>query len=184
LILDLAVGRISDEEFSREYPVEPGKIGALGLSLIRRAISERDADGVELGLYLAGRGSLSEELLELLNFLAGEAWHHQHEDIVSFLTDFKSPKSVDVLYKAALARHEYLEYDEAFALGVKAIWALFAIKTREAVERLGQLLRCDNPILAANAKERLLAIEGDQAASEAARTAAREALAAEGTNQR
>jgi hypothetical protein len=77
----------------------------------------------------------------------------------------------------ALARFPYLDYDDAFALGVKCIWALGRIQTEEAVARLTDLLSCGNTILEENAAEQLARIErGSQ--SQAIRDAATRALAA------
>ncbi|MBB2749926.1 UNVERIFIED_ORG: HEAT repeat protein [Rhizobium aethiopicum] len=62
-------------------------------------------------------------LLQLLQ----EGWHFKHEDVVSALADLKAPEAVEALYKVTYWVPSYLEFDDARALAVKAIWALGAI---------------------------------------------------------
>lgn len=175
LILDLLSGRISEEDFYREFPTNPGEVSAVALAMLQRALQERDPVGAEFGLYLAHRFGITNNFLDVLLALANVPWHQRHEDVIEGLAALKNPASVDALYQAALARHPYLEYDDAFALGTKSIYALGAIETREAVSRLGELLHCGNSILETEAKAQLKRI-AKAGRSDSARNAAWEIL--------
>lgn len=177
LILDLLMGRVSEDDFYRDLPCKPGEASELGLAMLRRAVEERDPVGVEFGLYLGHRFGISQKYLDVLLLLAGENWHERHEDVIDGLAKLDSPESVDVFYRAALVKHPYLEYDEAYALGVKCIYALGKIQTLEAVVRLGELLRSGNSVLESEAGAQLARIER-LGKSETVRVAARDALAA------
>src|SRR5579859_7838663 len=155
LILDLLLRRVSEDVFFQKFPANPAQIRAISLKTLQQALHERDPDGVEFGLYLGHRFGFSPAHLETLNALAESDWHTRHQDVVDGLSRLAAPSSVEPLYRAALSKHPYLDYDEANALGVKAIWALGRIETREAVARLGDLLRCDDPILVDEAKSQL-----------------------------
>ena len=73
-------------------------------------------------------------------------WHTQHENIASILQELKAPESVDCLYQAAVVDLDYLDYDEAYALAVKCAWALGAIRTEQAKEKLHMLAKSENPV--------------------------------------
>jgi len=74
---------------------------------------------------------------QLLDMLAN--WHQKHEDVAALLKGIKATESIDVLYKAALVQHDYLDYDDTYQLARKCIKALAVIDTAEAIEKL-QLL--------------------------------------------
>jgi HEAT repeat protein len=78
-----------------------------------------------------------------------------HEDIVFALGKLKDPSSTRILGETAVAKHSYLEHDEAFALGTKSIYALKNIGTPEAVRILGDLARNPNEALRKAALGRL-----------------------------
>jgi len=102
-------------------------------------LKERDADEVEFGLLLGFAFGFSHDHLDTLHALAGEDWHTRHEDVIAALDELlkmKAAVSAEVLYRAALSKYPYRDYDEAEALGVKCIWALGHLRTREAVLRL------------------------------------------------
>ena len=62
----------------------------------------------------------------------------------------------------AITEHPYLEYDEAKALTVKCIWALGALGSAEAVEKLKLLARSNNFIISDNAERQLSRVETSQ----------------------
>ncbi|HEY1422966.1 MAG TPA: HEAT repeat domain-containing protein, partial [Candidatus Acidoferrum sp.] len=62
-------------------------------------------------------------------------------------TGLRDQKTVDTLYSAATIVPGYLEYDEAKALAVKAIWALGKIENEAAEAKLGVLARSEHPII-------------------------------------
>jgi hypothetical protein len=154
-ILDAMVGRRSEADLFVALGTTRDGATTVGLELLRQGLNEHDADAVEFGMYLGSRFGMSREYLESLLVLASEPWHHSHEDIVVSLMEFKSPETVEVLYRTALARFPYLEYDDAYALGVKCIHALAAIGTCDAISCLGELARSGNPVLEAKATKQL-----------------------------
>lgn len=151
----LAAGRISNQEFCDALSTKADDAAALGFRWLKTALAEHDPEGVEFGLFIGHRFGFIESHLQVLLRLADEGWHTQHENVVDGLAVLHSPLSVDTLYRTALARFEYLEYDEAFALGVKCIWALGALKSEDAVVRLRELSSCGNQILEENARAQL-----------------------------
>jgi hypothetical protein len=173
LILDLVIRRrMSSEEFMTRFPLETADVESAGIPLLQRALQERDSDAVEYGLLLMFRFGVTTNYIELLTQLAEEKWHISHENIISALdrlikkerpVRLISPAAIDLFYRTALSKHDYLDFDEAFALAVKCVWALGNIGTMDAVRRLGELLHCGNPIIEENALQQL-----DRAANESA----------------
>lgn len=177
LIIDLLLKRISEEEFYRTFPMEPGEGSGVGQAMLVRALQERDAKGVEFGLYLGGWFGISDTYLDVLIGLAEEPWHQSHEHVVDALADLKSPKSVETLARTATLKLPYRDYDEFNSLGTKCVYALRAIQTKEAISRLGDLMVSGDPILEEDAETQLHWLE-TKASSEEARVTAREVLAA------
>jgi hypothetical protein len=184
LILDLLRARIREDEFYRAFPLKPGEGSRAGQAMLVRALNERDAIGVEFGLYLGHRFGICEECLDVLLGLAGESWHERHEDVVDALVKLKSARSVESLLRTAKTRFPYRDYDESNSLGVKCIRALGALYTRDAVSGLGDLVVSGDPNLEREAEAQLQCI-ANQSPSGAIRVAAREALTARrpGTRQ-
>ena len=145
--------------------------------MLRRAIEEKDPDGVEFGLYLSGLFGPSPEHLDLLLELANADWHRSHELAVDYLSYFNAPVSAATFHRAALAQHPYRSWDDSESIGVKAIWALGRMRTQEAVRYLGDLARSGKLILEKNARAQLARIEAG-GESEPLRQAARDLLQA------
>lgn len=83
------------------------------------------------------------------------AWHRQHEDIVHSLQLLKHAPAIDALAKAALTKHDYLAYDNSYALARKCTWALADIGTDAARDRLHALAQCDDGTIRGYAQRRL-----------------------------
>jgi hypothetical protein len=107
------------------------------------------------GLTEGHRFGFHESCVPLLNALLTEAWHQSHWDIAEALQLLHSPSSVDVLYRAAQMQFDYLDYDESFSLATKCCWALGAIGTAEADERLRDLAQSEKPVKARAAAREL-----------------------------
>jgi hypothetical protein len=60
-------------------------------------------------------------------------WRPRHEDVATALQKLRNPVAVDALYTAAIARHDYLAYDELFGLARKCAWALADIGSNQRV---------------------------------------------------
>jgi hypothetical protein len=71
------------------------------------------------------------------------------------LGELRDSRTVEVLYRAALKLHPYLDYDDSRALAVKAIWALGKLADPAADEKLKLLAQSDQPIVGAEALNQL-----------------------------
>jgi hypothetical protein len=176
LIADLFMKRISEPEFLSELGITKENAPGLAKELLDSAKAARDPEGVENGVFLMYRFGYDPSFVGILNALATEPWHKKHEDIVFALGKLKDPSSVPALAGSATATHPYLEDDEAFALGVKSVYALKSIQTPEAIRILGDLARSGNEVVADAAKGRLKDLSRN-AATETARHLAGELAA-------
>jgi hypothetical protein len=144
LILSLVSKKISDDEFLRQYPVNPRTDESHIRLLLESALEKQEKDVVEFALILGFRFGFSKSCVPTLNKLLIESWHIKHEDITLALQKMKDPSSVDALYQAALSHHAYLDYDDSQALAVKCIRALGDIGTDEARQKLELLAKHEN----------------------------------------
>jgi len=144
------------EKFFRDFTGGVQKEPAYFYDLLETAFLEKSPDDVEFSLIAVGSfGYLTTEYIGLLIKLMDSDWHHEHETIASIFQDFKSPETVDCLYRAALKEFEYLAYDDAHALAIKCIWALLEIHTEEAREKLELLAQSDIEAIRERALKRL-----------------------------
>lgn len=109
----------------------------------------------------SGQFGFSPEYKSILRRLSGEEWHISHEDIVSALDKLRDIDAVDVLYNATQIIPSHLDFDDARALAVKAIWALGNLGTAAAKEKLEMIAGAEHPILRANAFKQLRRLNGD-----------------------
>jgi hypothetical protein len=135
------------EEFARQFRPWVSDRMKLTLELLERACAERNATDVEYTLVIGFSFGFSSAHLDALMRLADADWHHRHEDVVSALDKLRDRRAVDILYRSALKRHEYLAFDDARALAVKAIWALGKLSDAAADEKLRLLAQSDEIIL-------------------------------------
>jgi hypothetical protein len=156
LIENLMFKSITQEKFLKSFNIEIELMPKYINELLHVAYIEKNADDVELLLYVGFVFKLfSKDFVGDLCEILEESWHNQHENIARLLQSLESPEAIESLYKAALTRFEYLDYDEAFALAVKCIWAIWAINTPESHKKLELLSRVDNEIIRKCAQERL-----------------------------
>ena len=87
--------------------------------------------------------------------LAFDKWHQRHEDVASALGKLRSPASVQALIHLATWIPVYLEFDDARALAVKAVWALGGIGRDAARDALTSLSSSQSCIVAENAVAQL-----------------------------
>jgi HEAT repeat protein len=137
---------MSRERFLREFGAADGV--ALGLDLLRDAVDRRDPLDVELALIVGFNYGFSDGHLQSLLTLAFADWHQRHEDVASALGQLRSPASVDALEHLTRWIPAYLEFDEARALAVKAIWALGGINSEAARRALTSIADSPCSILA------------------------------------
>lgn len=160
LIEKLMLKSITKEDFLNGLKINKTMLPKYIKEKLGVAYNEKNADDVEYLLFVGFVFNLfSENYIDILCKLLGEKWHYQHEDIAMIFQELKSPKTVESLYKAVLTRFEYLDYDKAFALAVKCIWALWAINTLESHKKLELLSSVENEIIRKCAQERLANIK-------------------------
>ena len=144
---------LSSDEFLRQFGAADGI--ALGLGLLRDAVERRDPADVELALVVCFRFGFSDDHLQPLITLAFADWHQRHEDVAMALGKLRSSAAVNALVHLAQWVPAYLEFDDARALAVKAIWALGGIGGDAAHRALKSLARSECSIVAENAVAQL-----------------------------
>ena len=144
---------VSNDQFLKEFGAADGT--ALGLDLLRDAVDRRDPVDVELALVVCFRFGFTNDHLQPLLALAFADWHQRHEDVASALRELRSPASIDALVHLARWVPVYLEFDDARALAVKAIWALGGIGGGAARGALTSLASSPDSIVAENATAQL-----------------------------
>ena len=148
LALVVAPGRASmpDDEFLRGFGAADGE--RLGLDLLWDAVRRHDATDVELALIVSFCFGLLPGHVEPLVHLAFAEWHERHEDVASALGWLGLSAGVDALVHLALWVPDYLEFDDARALAVKAIWGLGATSSEVATQALMRLAMDPESIVA------------------------------------
>ncbi|MBL7977136.1 MAG: HEAT repeat domain-containing protein [Bacteroidetes Order II. Incertae sedis bacterium] len=118
------------------------------LSLLKENVKNEDQEGLETTLSVLFYDGADADYTDILLQLLDEKWHTSEEDIISVLELIKDPKSVDKLYEVAL---DVPDYDDMRAIAKKSIWALSAVNTPEAIQKLKLLEKVDDPIIKENA---------------------------------
>ncbi len=144
---------ISDAEFLRKFHATDGV--ALGLQLLRDAVDRRDPTDVEMALIVSSHFGFSSDHIEPLIVLAYADWHQQHENVAWALENMRPPEAVDALAHLARWVPSYLEFDNARALAVKAIWGLGKIGNEPARCELEALSHANSEVVARNARSQL-----------------------------
>ena len=140
------------KDFGTDVTAKPHYV----IQLLEAAYCEKNADDVSNALSITSMFSLSsKEYTGILLKLLEADWHYCHEGIAGIFQELKLPETVDCLYKTALTKFKYLDYDDCYALAVKCIWALGDVGTNEAKEKLKLLQQSDNEIISNNAKKQL-----------------------------
>ena len=144
------------DKFIKDFTVNVKKNPNYLISLLEIAYKEKNALDVYYSLCIGFHFDLfTKDFVNIFIKLIESDWHNEHEDIASIMQYLKSPKTVNCLYNTALKQFKYLDYDEFYALAVKCIWALGAIKTDEAREKLKLLSKSKNIIIKENAIKQL-----------------------------
>jgi HEAT repeat protein len=144
---------LATDEFLQHFNATDGAV--LGLDLLRDAIDRHDPVDVELALVVCFKFGFSHDHLEPLITLAFADWHQRHEDVAMALGRLRVPSSAAALMHLAQWVPSYLEFDEARALAVKAIWALGSIGGEEAHQALESLSQSESKVVAENALAQL-----------------------------
>lgn len=118
------------------------------LSLLKDNVKNKNDKGLANTLAVICNDGADSDYTDILLQLLDEQWHTSEEDIISVLELIKDPKSVDKIYEVALA---VPDYDDMRAIAKKCMWALSAINTPEAVQKLKLLEKVDDLIIKENA---------------------------------
>ncbi|MGQ8867867.1 HEAT repeat domain-containing protein [Myroides sp. TSA_177.3] len=117
-------------------------------SLLKENVANKNEKGLAATLAIIYNDGADSDYTDILLHLLDEKWHIYEEDIVSILELIKDAKSVDKLYEVAI---NIPDYDEMRALAKKCMWALSAINTPEAIQKLELLQSYDDSIIKENA---------------------------------
>lgn len=154
-------GTLSSETFFEKFGLNRESLLNTIIDALNEAIQKKDGDTLDNIVYIIFYFDLrSEALLDIYNYLLTEKWHYKHEDLVTLIDTYRSEKSLEFLYKAAVTRFEYLTYDDdtTFALTSKCIHAIGNIGTNNARKYLTELAQCGSKNIAEKAQRRLNAV--------------------------
>ncbi|WP_029758162.1 HEAT repeat domain-containing protein [Fusobacterium nucleatum] len=111
---------------------------------------EETADIIEI---LISVGFSIKDILENTYFqkilckLSKDKNHYQHENIALVFEELHSPKLIDCVYDLAIAKFDYMEYDEFFNIARKCTYALGYTNTPKAKEKLELLAKNENELI-------------------------------------
>lgn len=118
------------------------------LSLLKKNLENKDKNGLASTLSVIYCDGADRDYTDTLLSLAEEDWHLDIEVVVEIIELTKDPKAVNKLFELAV---NVPDYDEMRALAKKCMYALAAINTPEAIEKLMILKESDDPIIQENA---------------------------------
>ncbi|PIJ45283.1 HEAT repeat domain-containing protein [Tatumella sp. OPLPL6] len=153
LIFSLMRKEISHEDFIKKYNLSYGMVNIC--SDLRDACDCKDAEAVDLFLYLGSVLAYDYKCIDILNDLLIEPWHEKHEEIVRILGLYKSETSATYLYKAAISDFDYLDYDEDYTFADKCIRLLAKINSEGSVSKLKDLSKHPNDYISRSAIKQL-----------------------------
>ena len=160
LVEDLFFSKIRPDQLTANISLKFSSDEDLVQSLLGEALREKDCELVEeslgVGFTYFGFGA---DIVPVLNDLLNETWHISHEDIASLLQEFRDPSSVEVLFETTQKEFDYLAHDDAFALGVKCMWALGDINNRQSKQKLKALSQSENQVIREGARFQLERID-------------------------
>jgi len=153
LILKLMMKQVNLSEFLCQFGDGSGELDLCKeLTIAREA---KDAELVDLLLYLSAVVKFDYYDVDILNQLVTDPWHQKHEEIVRLLDHYRQPSSVNPLYEAALLNLDYRDYDEDFILANKCIRVLEKIQDQNAIEKMELLSEVDNALIRQYAQKHL-----------------------------
>lgn len=153
LILKLMMKQVNLSEFLCQFGDGSGELDLYKeLTIAREA---KDAELVDLLLYLSAVVKFDYYDVGILNQLVTDPWHQKHEEIVRLLDHYRQPSSVNPLYEAALLNLDYRDYDEDFILANKCIRVLEKIQDQNAIEKMELLSEVDNALIRQYAQKHL-----------------------------
>jgi hypothetical protein len=148
-ILKFVQQKISQAELFDQLNIEGLMITDYALSQLEDAYKNNNAVDLEYALLLPGLKPTLHKFTNLFCQLIIENWHHNHEDIATYLQSLALPESIDSVYNAILNADqlEYLEYNNSAAFIRKCCYVLGDINTEYSVGKLKELSNSDNEII-------------------------------------
>ncbi|MEL6192113.1 MAG: hypothetical protein AAFR66_08690 [Bacteroidota bacterium] len=147
IILDLALQKLSLQEFFEKYPLDESQIKDYIHQLYKEAFDEKSDDTLEFSLLLHGflglrdwRNGFSSIWRELLK----EGWHRQHEDLVVCITGFEDPQDIDLLFQIACTKFDYMIEEDNVALTTRCVYALGSLHHPEAKKRIALIAKLND----------------------------------------
>ena len=146
---DVFTRKIDEKDFVRQYFSQTGVLinDTFCVNILEESIAKQDPDGIDDGIFLISIIGPSHMYSEILSDLLLAEWHFKHEDIVMI--------TVDCLYLTAFKKLPYLDYDDTFGLARKCIYALAAIQTSDAINKIKLLTTNPNEVISKYAKKEL-----------------------------
>ncbi|HBR6880443.1 TPA: hypothetical protein L9195_004931 [Klebsiella aerogenes] len=153
LIVSLMKREIDISKFYNDFNAFYGELNiCYELELARQ---NRDAELVDVFLYLSALINYDFKCIDLVNELIIADWHKKHEDLATILNYYHSETSVEYLYQAALLELNYRDYDEDYVLADKCIRALAKINNKNSIEKLEKLAMVENEKIKKSAMKQL-----------------------------
>ena len=114
------------------------------ISKFQNAISEKNADLVEVCVIAISTDGVNTKYIEVLKEALKANWHYKHEDLVELARELKDPKFIEILYDTALMKLEYLVPMDLEPLLRKCLHGLMEIDTSEAHDKVNLLAQKGN----------------------------------------
>lgn len=157
LINQFSNGKINKEQLLTEFSflMKQELNEDLCLKELEEALVKKDSETINQFISVGFIIGFSHKSLRTLCKLLLSPIHYNHEDIARLLQQFKSPETVDCLYKAAELQFDYLDYDDTYQFARKCIKALSAIGNDDAIDKLRLLAGSKTQEIAEYAKTEL-----------------------------
>ncbi|HEY0744453.1 MAG TPA: hypothetical protein VGD40_23465 [Chryseosolibacter sp.] len=146
LILEVSGGRMTRDEFYRQFPWDIRQLKDHVITEIKEAIERDDPEELELVISLIWLSGADDRFADVLNELLINRNHRSHQVVAKTIQDIKSPSSVPFIRQALQSNFDYLEYtcSESDAIAKWFSWALYSIGTNDAIELMKEYSKSDN----------------------------------------
>lgn len=146
LLITVMSGRLSRENFYRQFPVDIRKSKGYVISEVRNAMAKGDTEQLERAIFLIWLSGVDKDFVDILNELVINPNHRSHQVVAMAIQDVKSPSSVPFIKKALQSNFDYLQYtcSESGAIAKWFSWALYSIGTKEAIDLLKEYAKSED----------------------------------------
>lgn len=135
LVYDFILKKIPEANFLKEFRYDI-KNPEILRGLLLKSKEEKNNEMFEALLLLVFKFDLLNNMENIVCDLIQDDWHKRHEDLALILQKLRSNSTVECLFKTALRKFDYLDYDDSFPLALKCIWALGDINSPQSIEKL------------------------------------------------